>query len=120
LTWKDLSKSGWTKFFIWTTMKSWQTTDRRNFFFVKIGFSSIKSPNSSRKSIKFYFEIKKSVKVGEALLESGHGTLMDRAFLTTGSMSVSFSPSNVDNNFNILGERNYFLILMRVFMRVFC
>jgi hypothetical protein len=33
-----------------------------NFFFVQIGFSSIKSPNSSRKSIKIFFlEITKSV-----------------------------------------------------------
>jgi hypothetical protein len=32
------------------------------FFFVKTGFSSIKNPNSSRKSIKnFFFEITKSI-----------------------------------------------------------
>jgi hypothetical protein len=39
---------------------SGQTADGRrqsdgNFFLVQIGFSSIKSPNSSRKSINFFF-----------------------------------------------------------------
>jgi hypothetical protein len=41
---------------------SGQTAGDGNFFFVQIGFSWIKSPNSSRKSIKnFFLEITKSV-----------------------------------------------------------
>jgi hypothetical protein len=41
------------KIFIWTAMKSRQSD--MIFYFVKIGFSPIKSPNSSRKSIIFSF-----------------------------------------------------------------
>jgi hypothetical protein len=43
-------------FFMWTAMKSRHTAERQKFFFGKIGFSSIKSPNSSRKSIKKMFK----------------------------------------------------------------
>jgi hypothetical protein len=60
LTRKHLSKIGWTKLSYgqpWNhgrrrRQRRRQTAERRKCFFVKTGFSSIKSPNSSRKSIK--------------------------------------------------------------------
>jgi hypothetical protein len=55
LTWKHLSKSGRTKVFILTAMKRARRQSDGNFVLVKIGFSSIKSPNSFRKSKFFFF-----------------------------------------------------------------
>jgi hypothetical protein len=43
------------KILTWTAMNSRQTAEWRTFFFVKTCFSPIKSPNSSRKSIKKNF-----------------------------------------------------------------
>jgi hypothetical protein len=51
LTWKHLSKIGRTKF---SFAQPWNHDRRQSdgmFFFVKISFSPIKSPNSTRKSI---------------------------------------------------------------------
>jgi hypothetical protein len=56
LTWKHLSKIGRTKFSYGQPWNHGRRHSDGNFFFVKFGFSPIKSPNSSRKSIKKKFK----------------------------------------------------------------
>jgi hypothetical protein len=61
-TWKDLAKIGQTKFSFGQPWIHGRRQSDALFFFVKTCFSPIKSSNSSRKSINFFFlEITKSI-----------------------------------------------------------